>query len=140
MKITKGQFRALLIVWVAAAAVGGVISFTCDSSLPQELQRYAGDQPVATVSRQTAFVLGLVGLVLGIVATVGLFVFWKPARPLTLTLWAAGFVITGPLGPTVELGWTAAFYELSAGLSGVVLALAYFSPVRDMFERRSHAA
>lgn len=135
MNITKKLFRFLLVLSVLTAIVGAVIS--CVGAVPQELQAYLDEQSEAASTSKTIVVLviALLVLILALVATVGLFVFWRPARPLTLVTWVVGFLITPLLGPTIDSGWATAFYELSAGMSGAVIALAYCSPIKELFER-----
>ena len=135
MNITKKQFRVLLVMSVLTAIVGGVVSYFWP--LPVELQAYLDEQTEAasTAKMIVVLVIALLASVLAFVATIGLFVFWRPARVLTVATWVVSFLITPLLGPTVDSGWVTAFYELSAGMLGAVIALAYCSPIKELFER-----
>jgi hypothetical protein len=74
-------------------------------------------------------------LLLALVSMVGLFLFWRPARPLYLVTTAAGLFLTPFFGPYVDAGWETAFGEAATIISGMVLALVYFSPLKELFEK-----
>lgn len=135
----KSRFRTLLVLTTSVSIAGGMVSLLGDSGLPSALQNYLHTRAHAAIPPQASLVVALLGLLTAITATVGLFLFWKPARLLWLTLWAVGFLFTPFLGPTVELGWTTALDELSAALAGLIVGLCFCSPVKDLFEDRNHS-
>lgn len=78
--------------------------------------------------------LGNLLLVTGLVAAVGLCLEKRWARTLFVVTFAAG-VISYPLTEFfVSSGWMAMFGYFAAVTEGMIIALAYFSPVKRMFE------
>lgn len=66
---------------------------------------------------------------------IGLFFFKRWARSLSLALTFLGLAILVSLGPTLLSSLESSLLEASSMLWGVILALAYFSPVSARFER-----
>ena len=82
-------------------------------------------------------VLGISGEIVGLLALVGLFVFWRPARVLFLAQSALVLAVTPLLlKTTVDSAWATALYGLSDVSGGVVIALVFFSPLARRFEGR----
>jgi len=80
----------------------------------------------------SAFALILIAIVINQIA---LFFYRSWAR--TVYLWAniAGFALTPFLGLSIALPLETLFTEMSIFVSGITLALAYFSPVAEKFRR-----
>ena len=74
-------------------------------------------------------------LILFLVSSIGLFFFWRPARIVYLIATVAGLLLTPFFGPYVDAGWGTAFDEAAILVSGVILALIYFSPLKDLYEK-----
>lgn len=137
MKITKNQFRALIIAEIVVALLGGFYEFFAVDTLPAPLQDYLSSQyDDAGESGWTNTAL-MFCAILAIVVTVGLFMFKPWARLLNLIMWPVSFVATIAIGISITTGLGAALYELSIGISGVVLALTYYSPLKTEFERNN---
>lgn len=86
---------------------------------------------------KVAFAVGGLLFFLAVVANqVALFFFWRPSRTGFLILSIIGFGLIPFMGLQVVPPWEAFFYELSVFLSGVTLALAYFSPLSVKFEKQ----
>ena len=134
--MTRKNFRILLVLGWLLAAAGVVLSFMTESSLPPEIQSYLQrmeDAPLA----QGEIVLGVVDItfiVFGVVLTIGLFRFKRWAKTLLPMFYALGFVLLPVNGPHVETGWASMMFYLGSFVDGLILALVYFSPLRESFE------
>jgi hypothetical protein len=135
MNITKAHFRGLILAATGCAVLYLVAYIGGFFQLPPELKNFANgrSQVLSIGSAIWLTVLGLGMLVATVVSVIGLFVFWRPARPLTLFLAVVGLSLTPLSGPVVESGLTCLFHDLTMVLQGVIITLAYFSPVKDHF-------
>lgn len=142
MRITKSSFRALLVAAVAFGILGVVVTFATEPSLPAPLAEYLRAQSEAELTaRDLAFLaLGIPLLIAAGVSVVGLFFFWRPARPLAVTTSVVGELLMPLTGPTVASGWAVMPDDFNLLLTGAVLALAYCSPAREWFEKAAPAA
>ena len=91
------------------------------------------------VSAGTAFfAVQLVGFAfLAIANQVALFFFWAPSRHIYLILCLVAFAIIPLLGLVVQPPLESLAYDLSLFLSGIILALCYFSPLSQRFKAAS---
>lgn len=71
---------------------------------------------------------------LGILAAVGLFLFRRWGRTVFLICLLTELAVTVLTGPHVNTGWTMLVGYIYSIIEGVILALIYFSPIREMFE------
>ena len=99
----------------------GFFSFCNPPALVKDLRR-------GEVGRHVAALAGVVGI----------FLFKRWGRALSLYSTALGFLLVPFIGPGVYSGLTSALDEVSFTLWGAVLAMAYFSPLAERF--RSDAA
>jgi hypothetical protein len=51
-----------------------------------------------------------------------------------------GLLVTPFFGPYVDTGWGTMFYEAAVTVSGVILGLIYFSPLKDLYNKPKIAA
>jgi hypothetical protein len=106
----------------------------------QDLLSWAGDGGVFVdgdefSSSDIALLVGLIALTFVALGNqVALFFYWRPSRSIFLGLTILGFVATPFLGLTVAPPMETFGYELSIFISGMTLALAYFSPVAERFK------
>jgi hypothetical protein len=116
------------------------ITYLTESSLPPELLGYLADYDTILIpDRYSVFelltdVAFIIETILGLLAAVGLILFRPWGRPVFLIYVAAGLLITLITGPHVSTGWTALFGYACGIVEGAIVALAYFSPIREMFE------
>jgi hypothetical protein len=133
----KRTFRTLIgLNW--ATAIGLVIvSLTTKKFLPSELTPYLESRRHAAISNFN-MALALVEVILLLVCVidaVGLFLFRKWARTLLVPLYVMGILLY-PTNPVyLETGWTKMTVTVCNILGGMILALAYFSPVSTLFDR-----
>ena len=69
-----------------------------------------------------------------VASIVGLWFHWRPARTLTVIVWAAYLVWFSFAGPVIDSALAIALSECAALLNGIALALAYCQPARDWFD------
>src|SRR5687767_10907811 len=103
---TKGTLRLLIVVEVLLTVGSVVASFLGESSLPEPLRTFEAEQSDAEIGRKLVvlFSLGLLLLIAMVVAWVGLFIFWRPARRLYLAATVLALLLTPFFGPYVETG------------------------------------
>ena len=123
--------RRLIVAMWATALIGGALDLASESELPEPLRTYREAEQDAPVTARTAAtaVAGLVVLwylIRGSIHLYGLRA--RGCRPFATGLVSS--VIMMPLvGPVVYGGWSAAFYEASLVLGGVILGWLYLSDV-----------
>ena len=88
------------------------------------------------VAPDVAVPLMVVPLLVGLgVSFIGPCCFWPFARPLTVIVLAVGLILQVLIGPTVDSGLAMSLNELSAVLTGIIIAVIYLSPSRVWFEK-----
>lgn len=135
--ITETGFRVVLASSVAAGIIGIIIMMLSEASLPFELQRYVSQQAAGPMSARdlAAIVIWVPAMVVTLIAAIGMFLFWRPARVLALIGTVLALVALPFSEPFVATGLATLFNEGSSILWGMVLALAYWSPVAQRFAR-----
>ena len=142
MTTTLRHFRVLLTWSWVVILVGVVVDIATESILPEPLQEYLELQYNEEWSRETLLLLGVgIPLIVAVVASyVGLYRFKRWGR--TLWLWAGvvGCIVTPAFGPAIYSAWAEPIYFPETALYGVILALAYVSPVAQLIEGEPGAA
>jgi hypothetical protein len=137
-----GRLKMFLRVLIVGEIVFGVLSLVVSAftqvTLPEPLREYLELEAQAPITKRDLFLLafGVLLLVMVLISSIGLFVFWRPARLLYLIATVFGVVITPLLGPAVRTGWDTPLEETASITAGAILALVYFSPLRVLFEKR----
>jgi len=129
-------FRCLLVCMAVLVVAAWAVWLLTRDSLPPDLKLYLNSRHSEIVSGGPSPLLLLFLIVLLMVSLVGLYCFWRPARTLYCGCLLVGVVQAVHLGPRVTTGWVAALDEVLSILSGVVLYMAFFSPVRERFGRK----
>ncbi|MBC3875969.1 hypothetical protein [Undibacterium flavidum] len=133
--ITESRYRKLLWTYIALTLATIVSSLfpiysenleTAYNAEPETwfISHYWIAVPGATIFALT-WVAGLIGL----------FFFKNWARALSTYTTLMGFFIYTLIGTSLHSGLESAFIEASATLWGIILALSYFSPISEKFER-----
>jgi len=135
--MTKGQFRWLVTTSIAAPLAGIVVSFAGEALLPALLRDYLVAQREAdlTGAEIALAVVGILLLIAVFLSIIGLYRFWRFARPLTVIVWGVGLIFQALAGPTVVPGIATSLYELGAVLTGIILAVIYLTPAKEWFEK-----
>ena len=131
-------FRALLLIYTSLI-FGEIASvpLTMDS-LPETLRNFAEEQWSQELPDEQVNSLALVSLCalsLMVVSLTGLFLLWRPARMLftvyLLTI-AIAVVLSGSL---VQSSLTSVLSFMNTIISGLMLGMLYFSPLRKHFDK-----
>jgi hypothetical protein len=132
-------FRASVIAAPLVAVLAAAYTLIATPSFSQDWQdvlAWSGNEGV--LSEGEGFAPADIVMMLVIIIAVGnqiaLFFYWNPSRLIYLTFTILGFLATPFFGLVVSPPLEALGYELSVFISGVTLALAYFSPVAERFK------
>lgn len=135
--MTPLKYRLLIIFyWLLIIAVAGLTYFDA-WLLPQPLKsyvesQYTSDEALTTSEIIIAFSL-VAYLALAFLTSIGLDLFQKWAKQLFFPIVVVGLVITLFVGPHVESGPLRFITSLCSCIDGVILALTYYSPIRERF-------
>ncbi len=80
--------------------------------------------------------LAVVAIIMALVSVIGLLLFKSWARHVYAAGFVAAFTLYPFMGITVYGGFSQVLYEISMVLSGVLLALMYYSPVARYYEQK----
>lgn len=135
--LSKRSLRVLIVTDFLLLAVSVVVGIAGEAWLPEQLQAFeqARAQADMTTNDWVMMVLGLLLLIAVLVAFVGLLIFWRPARPLYFATLVVAALLTPFDGPYITSGLAQAFGDVSLIVSGIVLAVIYFSPLRALYDR-----
>ena len=132
-------FRALLVIYTVLV-FGEVASVpTTMNTLPESIRKFAEDQWGQELPEEEAGTLALVSLCalsLMLLSLPGLALLWRPAR-LLYTLYllciAIGVVLSGA---AVQSALTSVLSFMNTIISGLILGMIYFSPLREHFDKK----
>lgn len=132
-------FRTLLLLYVLLIFGELASGPATIDTLPEALRKFAQDQydnPEKSVGAnfQALGLVLLACLAMMITSLVGLWLLWRPARMLFtvyLLSLAVAIVLAGPL---VESSLTSVLAFMNTIISGLILGMIYFSPLREHFE------
>lgn len=133
--MTESLFRKALWAYVALTLMGAVALFFPDYS--QDLQLAFENEPDSLLMSH-AWIWGpllIVFMIGSIAGLVGLFLFKIWARPVSVICTLAGYLVSAFSGPALYTGLGDALMSASTVLWGAILALSYFSTVKDQFGR-----
>lgn len=137
MSLTN-YFRALLCVFLLLIIAEIASDVLTVGWLPEPLRKHVEEQtdpnrpPSAALAMLVIF--SLLSLSLLLASSIGLFFFWRPARMLfTLCLLTIACSVAAS-GTVVESALTTVFSYMNTVISGVILGMIYFSPIREHFE------
>lgn len=144
--MTPQQFRLLVVVNQIFLFGGYVISEVTAPTLPPELQSYfttmdssVMESGLSGSSAQVLYMLWIALDIANLIAAVGLCLGRRWGR----TLFLACFIISvlgGLLSPpSLSSNWASMIFGLFTTTEGMIIALAYFSHLRRMFNRAEEA-
>jgi hypothetical protein len=134
--MTRQNFRKMLVLdWLLLIAAV-IVSFTTESLLPAELRSYLEARRNAPMTGGDIVfaAVGLGLLIFAVVLSVGLFRFRRWAKQLLPPSYVIGLTLLPALGAHVETGWATLMFYLCSLADGVILAVVYFSPLKEEFE------
>ena len=134
---SRGFLRSLIIAEIGLGVIGVVVSLLTESLLPEPLRAFVEAEAEADISTREIVMLAtaIPGIILFVVSSIGLYFFWRPARTLYVITIVFGLLWTPFFGPYVDAGWGTVFEEATIIISGIILALIYFSPLKDYFDK-----
>lgn len=131
-----GFFRLLVLTNLFLSIVSGILPFFEDSWLSEVEKRLRDFDGHGALLRYTgifSFIIAVITITVGIICLVGLLVFNKSARLLFVFLDAWSVLYQYFAGVRVLVAYDAMLYGVISILDGVILAMAYFSPVNRRF-------
>ena len=131
---SKSFLRTLIVVEIGLVILDIVVSLLTVSLLPESLRAFSeaesqGERGLVVL--RVAFPV----IILWLGSIIGLFFFWRPSRILYLISTVLWLLPTPFFGPYVDAGWGIAIDYAAMIVSGVILALVYFSPLKSLYER-----
>jgi hypothetical protein len=138
----KNFFRCLLAVTLVLG-VAPMMALRSPGEIPEEwqtlLEWHGNGGILENVMENYWLLFGVaVPLVILVIATqIGMFFFWRPARPAYAAIIALSVLLTSFGGISVMLPVETAFVELTLLLEGAVVALSYSQPFSAYFEETS---
>jgi uncharacterized RDD family membrane protein YckC len=137
--MNTSQFRYLLTAYFLLSLAGIIFDFVFPSTIPNEyLQAKAilnkNESNQETTIAYGVLIIALVICLIGnIVAFIGLFWFHTWARRISVITTVILILASPAVGASLSSGWASAFSELAATLWGVILAIAYLTPIKENF-------
>lgn len=131
--VASSQVLAIAIVFV---------QYVTESSLPPELLGYLHNYETILIPDRFALlelltnVPFLIQTSLGILAAVGLIRFRAWGRSVFLVYIVTELALSALTGPHVNTGWTVLVGYICGLAEGVILALMYLTPIKEMFEKQ----
>lgn len=136
-------FRSLILASYVLATAAGNVDQLIPGLIPFPLayahakmsleQSVSGFLPMPEWALWACLIFGLaIGIGL-FVSTVGLLKFRAWSRPLAVACTLAGIALQSFATPTINSGLKSALIGLTLLTWGVMLAIAYFSPIRELF-------
>lgn len=124
-------FRVLIVGDLVLSLLGMFVDFV-PGMIPAELLA-AFEATLEPGSLLLPVILAVVGGLLYLVAIFGLLCFASWAPMLALVVIEFRVFLAPWAGPVVQSGWADSLFLASATCSGAVLALAFFSPLKERF-------
>ena len=134
-------FRLFIVLSIGFGLASVLVSVLFPELVPFELSEAMEKLPMPDLIDShplLTMAILLPWIVAALAGVVGIFLFKRWGRALSLYSTALGFLLVPFIGPGVYSGLTSALDEVSFTLWGPVLAMAYFSPLAERF--RSDAA
>jgi len=130
-------FRWILSLSLLFALIGSVIDLGFPGLLPEELQHYLKMEHESDLvwTDFPIIALALLLLLLVIPGYVGLYLWKNWGRTLFLISGILGYGLAPFMGPYIYSGPAYFFFDLSTVLFGLILGLAWFSPVAEKFKK-----
>ena len=137
--MSPNTFRFLVVLSVLLDFASAFLDTLFPGLIPSSIAQAFENEPLAIPLEgwvwHAALVLAVTVVILYIVGAVGLCFFKRWARSFFLYLTVLTFAFYPILGVIVSSTWSGALSDMSSLLSGGILALAYYSPLRERFAR-----
>lgn len=133
--------RTLIVAEVAIMVLSIAVEIIAEQFLPEPLRAWL-EREVESPTTVADVVLLLVALPLLaaiVVSWVGLWRLWRPARWIYLLAVVAALLLEAVAGPWIYSGPGAALSTAQSLISGMIVALVYFTPLSAAFQRPAAA-
>ena len=136
--MSKNHFRALIVVSLVIGLLSGVYDYIWPDPIADQVFDYIVEiEPeIEGTSIILVGVLAFVALTMALISLIGLLLFKSWARHVYAAGFVAAFSLYPFLGITIYSGFGQVLYDISMVLSGVLLALMYYSPVARYYEQK----
>jgi divalent metal cation (Fe/Co/Zn/Cd) transporter len=136
--ITTRTFRMILLLLIACTLTSTISVVLSRHTLPPEIQSYK--RAVVAEKRKSGNLelrarIDIVVLLAYAIAIIGLFSLKPFARPLFTVVVVAMIIWSLSFGLRIEARLVAAFSDAGSLLDGIIIALLYWSPIREKFIR-----
>ena len=141
MKLTRTHFRLLLLLSFCLPVIGGLYdSFVTNTILEQSSDFILSLEPESSDTEDILLTAWLAFIVLSaLISMIGLWLFKSWARGLYIITYIASIPLTLLSGISVYSSAGQVFNDLSFLLSGIIIALMYYSSLSKEFKKRSHS-
>lgn len=144
MEQAKKLYYLLLVAYLIIVTISIVFSSALNDGIPQNVKEAFGKfksdyiKAPGGLPNLIKLIIVLATLLMGLIGMIGLFFLWDPARYIFLT----GIIIKNffsflVLGPKISMPLRETFGGIEVFLDGVIIAVIFFSPVREYFKRKA---
>jgi hypothetical protein len=139
MNMTRKEFRWLLAGYIIVVTLTILSDFWAASAVPDIIKAQEPSvkpaQFLPLYLLQGAFLFSVLGA--GLIAYIGMFCFWSPARYIFLAAVLLKIISPPIFVPwMIHTGWEELFGELELFLDGVILTLCFLGPAKNLFENK----
>ena len=133
--MTPKLFRDLLIAYLILSIFSVMLNQVFSALIPEDILHARHDyyENLSALSKISALSFSLVSFMGGIVSVIGLYLFrpWAPRLAVIITILT--FFIWPIQGIIVATGYSPVLSSLSTTVWGAILAIVYFSPLKERF-------
>jgi len=133
----KRTFRILIVLNWATTILGVIVYVATRKYLPVEVLLYRERMIRLGVSpfRIILFCVDVILFIVCAIDAIGLFCFRKWAKTLLVPLYVIA-ILGVPTNPVyIQTGWTHMAFYISSVIGGMILAMTFFSPLAEVFDR-----
>lgn len=137
--VSKSSLRWLIALEIFLMIIGVIVEEQALSSMPFGYRDSGGFVPLLGNSDELTLKelgIGIPMFLLGLAAYVSLISFMRPGRRLYILFHILSLAILPMAGPSTSTGWGGIFDGASITISGIVLAILYFTPLKEYFEKK----
>ena len=128
-------FRILILCSVILGTAAAFLDTLFPELIPQSIAQAVENEPLPALfdNLWLTVAIFLPLLIVVTISTIGLFFFKAWARAFAFYSTILSFAVYPFFGPVLSSAWSSALTEASSLLWGAILAIAYYSPLREQF-------
>jgi hypothetical protein len=136
--VSKSALRWLVALEIFLAIFGAIVErlVEFDGSFWNRDIRVPANSAFGGTMTWSQLILGSGLILIGLIAYVGIIRFWRPARRLYLLYHILGLAALPLSGPSTKTGWGSVFSGAGYAVTGFILALLFFTPLKEHFKKR----